>query len=253
MPLPTLPNPITKDFQNTPSQAYNPGGPAKNSTLSPYKGIISIGSVSRSSNPSQEYITLRSNASTGTTVDITGWTLISMSTGNSVTIPKGTYLVFANSLNSEENIRLSSGEKVYLITGSSPNGMSFRVNKCSGYLTQFQTFVPSIANSCPRARNEDLSSIPNIISNDACFDYINSLPSCKIPSNIPLTWTAECTKFLNTKLNYTSCVNDHKNDSDFYKPEWRVYLKRGQSVWKDRREHIVLYDTSGNFVSEFKY
>lgn len=254
VPVATYPNGGGQVLQNGQNHVGNfITQPQENTNLSPYKNMVSISSISRSSNPSQEYITLRSNVSSGTSIDITGWTLRSTSTGNSVTIPKGTPLIFANTLNSEEDIILTSGDTVYLLTGSSPNGMSFKTNKCSGYLTQFQTFVPSISNSCPRASDEDTSSIPKIISNDACFDYIDSLSSCKIPTDLPVSWTYECKNFLTTKMNYSSCVNEHKNDNDFYRSEWRVYLRRSASVWKDRREDIILYDAQGKMVSEYKY
>ena len=127
-------------------------------------------------------------------------------------------------------------------------------NKCSGYLTQFQTFIPFINNICPLAKNEDLSQIPKIISNDACFDYLNTLQRCRVPTkNLPVNFTYECTHFISNTINYPSCINIHKNDKDFYQHEWRVYLKRSASLWKDRRENIILYDNQGKIVSTLTY
>ncbi len=219
-----------------------------------YKGVVSIGFVNRSTKANEEYITLKMNGSATSTVLITGWTLKSLSSGTSITIPKATYLFFANSVNSEDPVYLGNGDMVYLNTGYSPNGASFKVNKCSGYLSQFQTFIPYLQTNCPLPKNEDLSEIPARVANDACLDYIDSFPSCRIQTdNIPANWTYECTHFITTKINYPSCVDVHKNDADFNQHEWRIYLKRTDPLWKQNRETIVLYDTGGKIVDTLTY
>lgn len=221
---------------------------------SQYKDIVTLSNVARSTNPSKEYITIRVKSTATTTIPVTGWVLKSLSTGTQVSIPKGTYLYFTGMLNVEDDIFLVGGDTLYLVTGISPNGASFKINKCSGYLGQFQTFVPYIKNNCPRPRDENLSSIPNLVINDACFDYINSMPQCKIQTKpLPTNWSYECTNFIYQKINYPSCVNTHKNDSDFYKKEWRVYLKRSGSLWKTKKETIVLYDNLGKVVDTIQY
>ena len=220
---------------------------------SEYYGKVSLAYVNKSTDISQEYITMRVSGASRT-INITGWTLKSLSTGNTVTIPKGTYLFFTGVHNVEEDIYLTSGDTVYLVSGLSPNGASFKINKCSGYLTQFQTFIPYVNNQCPRARDEDLSIIPKSVQNDACFDYIDSISQCKIQTeNLPIDWGFECRDFIQKKLTYPSCINTHKNDTDFYQPEWRVYLRRSYPLWKQKRENIVLYDSFGKIVSELKY
>ena len=149
---------------------------------------------------------------------------------------------------------ISAGDTAYLITGISPNGVSFKTNKCSGYLTQFQTFIPYISNSCPRPRDENLSAIPKIAVNDDCLDYIDSFPSCRVETqNLPVNWSYECKNFITQKINYPSCVNLHKGDKDFYQNEWRIYLKKSTSLWKSRRENIILYDNLGKIVDTLTY
>lgn len=226
-------------------------------TQSRYKGIVDLYYINHSTKVSQEYVTIHVNSSATTTIAVTGWTLKSLSSGVSVKIPQSSYLFFANSVNSEQDIYLSAKDTLYISTGISPNGASFKVNKCSGYLSQFQTFIPNIGGSCPAPRNENLSSIPKTGYNDSCFDYINSMPSCKIQAK-PLPagsqkWSAECLDFIYKKINYPSCVDTHKNDADFYKNEWRVYLKRSGTLWKTSREDIVLLDEYGKIVDEIKY
>ncbi len=220
---------------------------------SEYYGQVTIVYVNRSGDPSQEYITIHAN-NISKTILITGWTLKSLSSGASATIPKATVLFFTGISNAEGNIYLSPLETVYLVTGLAPNGVSFKVNKCTGYLQQFQTFIPYINNQCPRAQDEDLSAIPKRVENDACFDYIDSIGQCRTQTeNLPANWSYECKNFIGKKLTYSSCIDNHKNDGDFYKAEWRVYLKRNEPLWKNRREDIVLYDLNGKVVSELKY
>ncbi len=242
-PTPT----ITTSVQVSPT-------PSINTTQSKYKDLIYIDHVSRSDDVNNEYIILRTKGDASTTIPVTGWTLRSESTNQNVTIPKGTYLYFADSQNWEENIVLTGNTSIYLITGYSPNGASFKLNKCSGYLSQFQNWNPWLPNSCPAPKNEDLSSIPKTVNNDACFDYIDYMPACRIQTNtLPANWSYECTNFIYTKINYPSCINTHKNDKDFGVNEWRVYLKRNARLWKDRRESIVLIDNEGKIVSRFTY
>ncbi len=217
-----------------------------------YKGLVSL-NISRGADASHEYAILRVASGAKANILVTGWKIASLSSGASVTIPKGTQLYFTDSQNVENNIVLGPGQTAYVSTGLSPNGTSFQINKCSGYLTQFGNYVPGINASCPLARNEDLSKIPKYVSNDKCFDYIDSYPSCKVQTDpLPVTWSPECKNFI-MNLSYSSCIAGHKNDKDFYQPEWRIYLKRSQTLWKTEREHIVLYDLNGKIVDEVSY
>ena len=223
-------------------------------TRSKYYGIVTLQYVTRSDNANQEYLTLRVSDGATTTVPITGWRLSSENSGVQVAIPKSTKLFFADSQNAEEDIVLTPKDTVYIVTGRSPNGSGMKVNKCSGYLEQFQDFTPYLWSSCPAPRTEDLSSIPKRTVNDACFDYIEYMPSCRIQTDpLPANWSYECTNFITTKINYPTCVSVHKNDSDFYTHEWRVYLKRSEPLWKSRRESIVLTDLNGKVVSKLQY
>src|SRR3989344_1772142 len=223
-------------------------------THSQYKDITGLSQVSRSTDPSREYITIKVDKKAVGAIPVTGWTLKSLITGIQVSIPKAAYLFFTGMINVEEDILLTGGDVMYLVTGIPPNGTSFKVNKCSGYLGQFQTFIPYLRNNCPKPRDEDLSGIPNTAINSDCLDYIESMSQCRIPTkSLPVNWGFECTNFIYEKINYPSCVNIHKNDSDFYQKEWRVYLKRSESIWKSKREIIILYDNLGMIVDTIKY
>lgn len=199
-----------------------------------------------------EYVEIY-NSSDKYTVDITGFTLMSTSSNTSFTIPKTVKLYFTGMENVEENVILGPQEKAYIITGRSPIGYGMKINKFSGFLTQYNNFYPSFYSNCPAPRNEDLSKIPKTINNDICFDLIDSYPSCRIQET-PLSnkYSSECQDFIYNKINYPSCINNHKNDQDFWSKEWFVYLKRSDKVWRDRRETIILYDKSGNEISKIK-
>lgn len=225
-----------------------------NKSLSQYHGIVTLYYLDRSTNPTQEYLTIRVSGSKQQVIPVTGWTIRSVNNGTSVTIPKGVYIFFAGMANGEENISLTGGDTMYVVTGASPIGTSFKVNKCSGYLAQFQTFYPHINSNCPVPSDEDLSGIPNTSINDACLRYIESFPSCRIETgSLPANWSYECTNFITNKINYPSCVNTHKNDNDFQSPEWRVYLRRNNFIWKKERDAIILYDAQGKVVDSMRY
>lgn len=240
------------------SSSQSSGSSNSQNTVDPlrskYADLIYISNVSRYGDQNSEYVQLQTRGNASTTIPITGWVIKSESSGQEVTIPKATYLYFAGSVNSEENVVLSGNETAYLITGYSPNGYSFKLNKCSGYLSQFQTWNPYLPYSCPAPKNEDTSSIPKTLNNDACFDYIDYMPSCRIQTEpLPQNWSYECTNFIYSKINYPSCINTHKNDKDFWIGDWRIYLKRNAKLWKDKRESIILIDNEGKIVSRYTY
>jgi hypothetical protein len=221
---------------------------------SPYYGLLRIQYVNHSDTANYEYIVLHMRDDATTTTTITGWKLQSLSSGNRVDIPKGTELFWMGQINSQDPIIARPGDTIYLISGVSPIGYNFKINKCSGYMSQFQTFTPYISTNCPAPRNEDLSSIPKIVGNNACLDYINSMPSCRRQTDtLPTNWSYECTNFILNKINYSACVNTHKNDGDFYQKDWRIYLGRSSTMWQSEREDIVLYDSDGKIVGELTY
>jgi hypothetical protein len=245
---------IQQELNSAQNQVSDLQSQLQNINDSKYKGLVSLEYVNRGADAESEYIVLRMSDNATTSVPITGWTLHSLSSGVSVTIPFGTQLYFSGVQDIEDAIVLYPGDIAYVITGVSPIGYSFLINKCSGYLSQFQTFIPYISTQCPLAQNEDLSSIPKTIDNNACFDYIDSYPPCKTQTDpLPNNWSEQCVNFITEKLNYSSCVDTHKSDADFYQKDWRIYLARSSPIWQNEREDIVLYDNSGKVVDELKY
>jgi hypothetical protein len=222
-------------------------------THSSYYGLVSIQYINRGNTPNNEYAVLRMDGNATTTAQLSGWRIQSVWSGQGTTIPNGVALYWSGQINGQNSIVLSPGDTVYLITGVSPIGYNFKLNKCSGYLSQFQNFTPYISTNCPAPRDENLSSIPRRVENNACFDYINNMQSCRQQIDpLPTNFSYECANFI-SKLNYNSCIDTHKSDSNFYQKEWRVYLGRNSTLWQSEREDIVLYDSDGKIVSELTY
>lgn len=214
-----------------------------------YKGKISM-FVNTSSDASTEYVDIYADYSNTEPINITGWKLLSTSTNQTTYIPQSTYLYFSGQANSEQDVILRPGEHAYIITGRSPIGYGFKVNKCSGYISQYQNFYPGVWTNCPAPRDEDQSSIPNRVVNDNCFDLINSLSSCRVPEPLSKAYSYECQAFLTEKINYPYCISHHKNDEDFWGTTWYVYLKRSEPLWKYRRDVVILYDKVGKPVTQ---
>lgn len=226
---------------------------AQKNLASPLSGKISITNLSRGGTSSAgEFITLRASASNKDKVLLTGLSLKSVSSGKSATIGKGVQLPFQNQVNVEQPIYLSPGETAHILTGRSPLGISFRLNKCTGFFGQFQSFTPSIPSRCPAPRSEPLPPPANQY-NDQCIDYINSLPACQIIIQPPANISPECSRYVTKEINYTKCVENHRNDANFYEPEWRVYLNYSDSLWKSKREIIHLVDKGGKIIDVVTY
>lgn len=222
---------------------------------SAYKNKVTIENIgsAASSQVQNEYITIKAGENNTNKVRITGWQVKSAVTGGSFTIGSGTRLFYSGQVNNESPIELNPGDTAYIITGRSPVGISFLKNKCSGYLSQFQKFVPTLSSNCPAPINENIPLDPQSF-NDKCIDFIQSLSRCRIlTGSIPQGITPECSNFVTTKFNYNGCVNDHKNDKDFYSKNWWVYLGRSEKIWKTQREVVELLDDKGLIVDVESY
>ncbi len=219
----------------------------KNSSV--YKDKVTM-YVNTSADASSEYVDIQANYGNKEPILITGWKLVSTSTNQSVVIPKSTLLYFAGQQNTEQDVYLNPGERAYIITGRSPIGYGFKVNKCSGYLSQYTNFYPGVWTNCPAPRDEDQSAIPKRIVNDNCFDLISSLSSCRVPEPLSNAYSWECQAFLTEKINYPYCISNHKNDKDFWGTNWYVYLKRSEPLWRYRKDTVILYDTLGKPVTQ---
>jgi len=224
---------------------------------SPYRGIVSMNhyvSSAGSPDPGKEYIEIIVAQNAGTPVNLTGWMVSSDASGNSAKIPKGTEIPISGTINEDENIVLSPGNKAMVISGQSPIGASFRENKCIAYFSSFQNFYPSLPQNCPDPSDELASFYGSgYIRDAACIDYVKKLSRCKIAITPPVGASTGCQNFLVKYMNYNGCVDAHKNDVNFEGKTWRVYLGRSNSMWRTKNELVKLLDSSGKTVDAFSY
>ncbi len=204
----------------------------------------------RDGNPAKEYVAIEALGRNPEPINISGWTL-SNSSNENYKIGTATRLPIPGREVGTEAIVLKPGEKIYLITGRSPIAQNFLSNKCVGYLDQQNVFTPSLSNNCPLAEDEN---IVKSFKNNQCLDFIESISRCTSP-NIPvyLTSQSECQSFISQSLNYNGCINNHRNDSDFFEKEWHAYFNRDKEIWANRRETITLKDNEGKIVDSVSY
>ena len=207
----------------------------------------------KETNPNEEYVEIKADKKNKSSIKITGWKLKGK-TGLDIAIGQGASYIYANIASQPQgDVYLKPGEKAMVITGRSPLGTSFKLNKCSGYFEQFQDFTPELNTECPLLRDEELPSDMN----DSCLDYIDRVSSCQTVVSIPYKYSfklsSSCQDYVTQSANYKTCLDNHKDDADFYLPEWRIYLDRSEELWKKKRETITLYDDKNNVIDSKSY
>jgi hypothetical protein len=228
--------------------------PTSLGTYSTHRSNVSLSRArAKDDDPDEEYVEINVSRNAKDRIVITGWTLESSVTGRSVTIDKGVYLPETGVVSSEQAIALDPGSEVFVISGRSPIGSSFRLNACTGYFEQFQDFEPRLDRSCPSAEVEFDFRAPGLHFDDECLDYIEDIPKCSMQLNPPVRLSNECRGFVDEHIHYTGCVKNHRADTNFYQNEWRIYLNRDDELWKSKREIIRLLDRNGKVVDEITY
>jgi hypothetical protein len=235
-------------------QPYQPAGTLQNGAQSPYAGEIVMtqgAAVAQSANAQYLEISAMPGISS---VDIAGWTLQSALSGALATIPEAASPFMMGRVNTVSNVLLSGGGVAYVVTGSSPVGVSFSENMCTGYLGTLQPFVPALPLKCP----SPLSEIPDTAANEArlgasCFSYLSQLPPCSFPAKPPQNLSSACISEIQTKLSYNGCLATHQSDPGFFTNSWRLYLAQGRSLWGVQHDVIRLLDGSGRVVSVLNY
>ena len=209
----------------------------------------------KETNPDEEYLEIKADKKNKSPMKITGWKLKGK-TGLDVVIGKGASYIYASAASQpQEDIYLKPGEKAVIVTGKSSLGTSFKMNKCVGYFEQFHEFTPELDTECPLLRDDEPPA--NLINNDQCLDYIDRVSSCQTVISIPYKYSfklsSSCQDYVTQNANYKTCLEKHKDDSDFYLPEWRIYLERSEELWKKKRETITLYDDKNNIIDSKSY
>ena len=215
--------------------------------ISPYFGKLRISGAKEktSSHPSQ--IILSSNIDEKERINITNWSIKGYK--GEITIPQGIEKYQPYGI--VNDVFIDKNDKVYLLSGNSPFGANknFRLNKCFGYYSNYQSFYPSFSKSCPKATYENLSDL-----NQYCQEFILDLSTCEIPNysnNYNVSSNYNCTSYIQDNFNYTGCLKHHSQDKDFLKNYWYVYLS--SNIVSDYRDTLYMYDKNNLFVNKYKY
>lgn len=179
-------------------------------------------------------------------LDITNWQ-VGTASGSYYRIGKTAGLPIQGDVNPGSNTIVSSGSTLIISEQASPTGYSFRVNKCAGYLSQFQNFEPALNNDCGAPIGE--TDLPV-----ECIAYASNLTQCRAPileagDNIPPV----CRTYFDSRFNYNGCVSAHKSDPDFFKNEWRIYLNSGEKIWGNGSGTLRLLDDKGAHLDSLSF
>jgi len=212
--------------------------------LSPYYQKIIISGVKAKNNTSPSLITLRTNAKEE--INITGF--IVKTRHGELEIPQGVEKYLPDK--PEKDIIIKGSMSIYVIGESSPlAGVNFRLNKCMGYLKNYQTFYPSFSSYCPKPTKQELSCLTPI-----CEDYILKLGTCKIPdysNNTKIATNSSCVSYINENLNYAGCYKNYSQDQDFLKNYWYIYAK--SDIVEPLHDTVYLYDQNGYLIDDYLY
>jgi hypothetical protein len=223
-------------------------------TASPYSGIVHLSKGRIEGAPAEEYLVIELGYNARGAVSISGWSLLSALSGTRYHLGTGASPFVGGVVNPLGPLVLEPGGRALVTSGHSPIGVSFRENICTGYLAQVQTFEPALANSCPRA--EDVAPVTgeNLARYGAdCFDYIEAIPECSFPTDIPQTLSPGCRALIVNTFSHNGCVNNEKWRPSFHLGSWRVYLGSTVSLWNDSHDAIRLMDENGLTVDALVY
>jgi hypothetical protein len=223
---------------------------------SPYAGMVRLqsGSGSYAQSAADEYVVVQYASGGSNRIPISGWRLQSAITKRTVYIYQGTEVFAPQLAPPASTIYLGPGDSAIITSGRSPVGASFKANKCTGYLAQFQRFTPDLYQSCPlpldEARAMNLGNSPQ----DAdCIDYMKNVSQCRIATDLPSSLSDSCRYFIQNTLTYQGCLNRHIHDTDFLSQEWRIYLNSDEKLWRADREVLTLLDQDGKLVDSIVF
>ena len=259
------PQPVAKSRGRAPPARTTPGAPSPAGTplappgQSPYADYISIASLQRSSaTPDKEYIVLQYGGSffgsggQKQPIDVTGWTISTVETGQVATIPRAFNIPEIDA--TEQDVFLPPGGKLIVVSGTPGYQRNFRENACVGYFNQSFSFTPSLSNSCFDP-NPGKSALISLGLSGVCIDFIDSIPGCRTPT-IGFQQSGigqECVDYIREHFSYVGCVKDFRSDPKFLKNTWRVFLGLPRKFYDPRHGRVSVRDRDGLLVDEFEY
>lgn len=222
---------------------------------SPYREQVHIHQGNATANtPNTEYLTLEASWKNTAPISMRGWSVQSALTGLRGYVPRATHPFLMGAINTQNDLSLDPGDSVYLTSGTSPVGTSFRTNSCTGHLIELQTFAPALERSCPSPRDSFALTPENLQTyGEACYDFIQTLPSCTLPRTVPANLSSACHAYLVNNFSYNGCVQNHRHESNFAGNEWRLYMSARGELWRNTHDIIRLLDEKGRTVDYISY
>jgi hypothetical protein len=251
----------------------------EDSNKSIWSGKITLnsGNARYEDDPQDEYIGLYTNLSEDEEVNITGWFLtnnkgnkliqvsydsINKGVTDIVYIPRGTNLPRSDRTSFQEDIVLGKSDRVYIVTGKSPDtypvllNTSFRTNICTGYFSDTEDFSPYLSGNCPNPDDE----VGATSLDDNCSLFVRGISSCtdmSLNSNQTEAFfklSNQCRSYIQEHFSYRGCLIYHGQDENFGQNEWRIYLERPtKELWSEVNEVITLYDKEGKIIDEIRF
>jgi len=222
---------------------------------SPYAGSVSLSIASASeSDAADEYLVVEARGGSSASIQISGWSLQSMLTGKRAIVPLGASVYILGSLNSVRPVTLEPGTSAIVTTGFSPAGVSFRENRCTGYLSQNQSYEPPLANACPSPSESMPLNSDNLQRYGGdCIDHVRTIPQCTFTASIPENLSPACRSYIANTFSYNGCVQSRQADASFALDTWRIYLGHADELWSNSHDVIRLLDQYGQTVDSVTY
>lgn len=202
----------------------------------------------------QEYAVIES-AGSAADIILTGWSLQSALSRVRVSLPHAAPTFVVGAPNTLDAAVLRPGGSAIISSGTSPVGVSFRENLCSGYLGQLQQFSPPFSGTCPTPT----ASIPRTPTTESrlgasCFEYLATLPACTFPGgSLPTSLPPACRATVAERLTYNGCFQSFSARSDFYRDQWRLFLGTQAPLWRADSDVVRLLDAEGRTVATYSY
>lgn len=183
------------------------------------------------------------------------WRISSRELGSSSIIGPVVSFFVQGVVNQSESLTITKPTRLVINEGRSPVGASFRINSCSGYLSQFQNFSPALERNCKSWNRDDLVDMEGSSElSESCLTLIENIPPCLVMyDGFPEGTSLSCQEFIANNLNYNSCVDIHKSDPDFFTNEWRIYLGSEEPLFESEDDIIEIHDENGRLVKNLSY
>lgn len=229
--------------------------------ISPVVGLVEIEKKPaslRTGALEEEYLVLYAKPSNAQAINISNWSLQSMVSDEWIGLPQGVEVFAVGEVNELQDIYLRPGERAIVATRRSPVGLSFRVNRCSGFLEDTQDFHPPISTRCIVPEELLPATVENIRTyGDACITFAHNLPSCTYVTSDTRGVDAlsqACRDRLEPRLTQNYCASTHARDADFYAPrEWRIFLNQDKTLWREDYEVVRLMDEEHRTIDVINY